>query len=80
MASAASLARARAAREGWEDPLAYVIRCKALRESWVGRRLRARTMQPPHMYNIFTCLCGAECVGTLSGPRLCSMCRAERCS
>ena len=73
-------ARSRAARESWDDPYAHAMRCIALRDGWHMRRRQMVEPVPSHMFNIFTCPCGAECVGTSSGPRLCSNCRAERCA
>lgn len=74
-------ARSQAARDSWDDPFAHAMRCAALRQAWVERRRRSKPVTAAWLrkWNTFACLtCGAECVGTEAGPRLCSNCRAER--
>lgn len=71
--------RSRATRESWKDPTARERRSKAMRDAWHQRRQsNPVTDTALRMWNTFTCPCGVECVGTVTGPRLCSNCRAER--
>lgn len=72
-----SPARLRATRESWTDPTACERRREASRAAWVRRKAQ-KPPPEPCMWNTFACGCGAECVGTVTGPRLCSNCRAER--
>lgn len=74
-------ARSRAMREIWEDPLVRQLRSNAMRDAWHRRRQsNPITIAALRMWNTFACACGAECVGTITGPLLCSNCRAERCA
>lgn len=72
-------ARSRAARKGWDDPLSHALHSNAIREGWSHHRQRVAPVSPP-VFNVFRCPCGSECIGTWSGPHLCSTCRAVWCS
>jgi len=62
------------------DPIVASTRSSGATSAWMRRRQRPASAAMAE-YNFFTCRqCNADVVGTWSGPLLCSMCRAERCS
>ena len=71
--------RSRAIRESWKDPTVRERRSQAMRAAWQrSRQSEPVTAAALRVWNTFACGCGAECVGTVAGPLLCSNCRAER--
>ena len=71
------ISRSLATKRGWDDPYTRHLHAVANRAAWARRKAMQPKPATP-VWNTFACPCGAECVGTVTGPELCSNCRAER--